>query len=134
MSFSHRCVLTMKCFHWSIDDANWQRLGIFTSPTSAVARSSDIDAEMTCVIDMLRLLVSVALEGEVEMSLPQESAEMIGAVSKHNHSDTRRVHAVRAAQSLFEAIGSETHTLLARVDGTSIGLTVWPICIPYFLD
>lgn len=57
------------------------------------------------------------------MSLPQESAE-IGAVSKYNRSDTRRVHAVRAAQLLLEAIRSEVHTLLARVDGNSIARNV----------
>ena len=110
-------------FDPGIYGVHWQPLGILSSPIF-YPRDSDRVADATSVIDVLRLLVSTALDGEAEMSFPRENVET-GVVGKRGQSDTRQLHAVRAAQSLSEVIKAEAHTLLAQVDVDNITQTVW---------
>ncbi|KZT67287.1 hypothetical protein DAEQUDRAFT_812985 [Daedalea quercina L-15889] len=89
-----------------------QPLGLLKPSTASTVVRSDIEVEVENVVHVLRLLVYAALEGD-DMTSLQEDVDN-GISSRHGRLDARRIHAVRAAQSLFKAIHEEVHAFLAK--------------------
>lgn len=100
-----------------------QPLGMLKLRTHRTAPAQKTESGVENVIDVLRLLVSIELDLDNE-NIAHQGGLDVGMLERRDRSDTRRMHTIRAAQSLSEAIGYAARTFLNGIDTESIAQAV----------
>ncbi|KAH9936525.1 uncharacterized protein B0H18DRAFT_1206806 [Fomitopsis serialis] len=99
-----------------------QPLGTLKPPTHNAAMGRGVESDIENAIHQLRLLVSVELDHDIKM-VPLEDEFDFRMPERRGRSDARRMHAVRAAQSLVESIRHGARTLLDSINIENVART-----------